>query len=59
MLYSTGACTIKHYGFIIYGKLTNFLMFAGKARAYLSEASTFQVLHTRVGSYPLPQTLDD
>ncbi len=34
-------------------------MFAGEARAYLSEGwSTFQVLYSRVGFWPYPQTLD-
>jgi len=32
-------------------------MFASKARVFL-RLSTFQVLHTRVGSWPYPQTLD-
>ncbi len=33
------------------------LMFAGKAVAYQSEAP-FKVLHSRIGSWPYPQTLD-
>ncbi len=34
------------------------LMFASKARAYLSEVRTFQVLHSRVSSWPYTVTLD-
>jgi hypothetical protein len=33
-------------------------MFAGKAGAYPSEAPTFQVLPSRVGSWSHPETLD-